>query len=268
MTSPKPVKRLAFAVALIAFYFLLINLILSVYLYQTFFVLTSFLLLPFAELLPLATFLGLATDYFFHPYSWKPMEILILKAVWIAIYFLLIDITVSILISGTFLERWIPSTLLLFGAVATVLWLATDHFCPTFFNWYSTKSLGVFLIMMVALTGMGSLMYNHVLEMVPPPHFERLAIRDVYHNSLTNVTVLVDNIGNVDANITNVFVNGEPLSATNGRILSPEIPFVLEMGTVQTVRLSFSSPLSSNVSCEVTVHTYIGSNYTGTVTIP
>jgi hypothetical protein len=125
-------------------------------------------------------------------------------------------------------------------------------------------------MVLVVLTGLGSAMYNswYITPIVGPPHFEKLAVRDVYHNSLTDLAMLVENVGNVEANITDVFVNGEPVSSMNGIISSPGIPFILVTGGVQTVRLSFSSPLSPNANYEVSIHTEIGSNYTGTVTIP
>lgn len=199
------------------------------------------------------------------------LKVSILRAAWIVLYFLLICI-----VSGYDILLWFtpysffltPSVLLLFAGLALVLGFATDYFCRIFFDWYTVRSFEVFVMVLVVLTGLGSAMYNSWLVSVPPPHFERLAVRDVYHNSLTDLAVLVENVGNVEANITDVFVNGEPVSSMDGIISSPEIPFILKTGGVQTVRLSFSSPLPSNVSYVVAVHTYIGSNYTGTVTIP
>ena len=194
-----------------------------------------------------------------------------LVVAWIILYFLLICIVsdYDILLWFTPWSFFLtPSVLLLYAGLALVLGLATDYFCRIFFDWYSARSFEVFVMVLVVLIGLGSTMYNSWLVSVPPPHFERLAVRDVYHNSLTDLAVLVENVGNVEANITDIFVNGEPVSSMNGIISSPEIPFILETGAVQTVRLSFSSPLSPNANYEVSIHTETGSNYTGTVTIP
>lgn len=203
----------------------------------------------------------------------KPVRRFAFIVVWIILYFLLICV-----VSGYNILLWFtpwsffltPSTLLLFAGLASVLGLVTDHFCRIYFDWYTFRSFKVFIIVLVVLTSLGFVVYNswYIATMVGPTHFEKLAVIDVYHNSLTGLTVVVENIGNVRANVTDVYVNGEPVSSMNGIISSPEIPFILEIGGVQTVRLSFSSPLPSNASYEVSAHTYIGSNYTGTVTIP
>ncbi len=99
-------------------------------------------------------------------------------------------------------------------------------------------------------------------------HFERLTVKDVHRNSLTELSVIVENTGNIEANITDVFINDKPVNSMNGIISSPEMPFVLKIGEVRTVILSFSTPLSSNVDYKVSIHTEIGSNYIRTVTLP
>jgi hypothetical protein len=203
----------------------------------------------------------------------KPVWRLAYAVAWIILYFLLICI-----VSGYDILLWftpwsfflVPSTLLLLAGLALVLGLVTDHFCHTYFDWYAARSFEVFVVILVVLTGLVTVMYNswYTVSMVGPPHFEKLAVIDVYRNNLTNLAVLVENVGNVEANITDIYINGEPVSSMNGTISTPKIPFILKTRGVQTIRLSFSSPLPSNVSYEVVVQTYIGSNYTGRVTIP
>ena len=86
----------------------------------------------------------------------------------------------------------------------------------------------------------------------------RLEITNAYANSPTQVVVSVMNKGSTDQTITDVLVNGKPLSSVNGGISNPSLPIKVAAGTSQTINLTFSSPLSSNTIYFVAIHTSTG----------
>jgi hypothetical protein len=83
----------------------------------------------------------------------------------------------------------------------------------------------------------------------------RLEIRGAYAKSPTQVVVDVKNTGDVDQTITDILVNGNPISMVNGGTSSPHLPIKVAAGASQTINLSFSVPLSPDTIYFVAVLT-------------
>ncbi|MGD0330625.1 MAG: hypothetical protein ABSB40_09315 [Nitrososphaeria archaeon] len=61
----------------------------------------------------------------------------------------------------------------------------------------------------------------------------------------THVFVGVKNAGTTDQTVTEVLVNGIPLSSVNGGTSNPSLPITIAAGRSQEITLTFSSPLPS-----------------------
>ncbi len=83
----------------------------------------------------------------------------------------------------------------------------------------------------------------------------RLEITNAYANSPSQVVVSVKNSGSTDQTITDILINGKPLSSVNGGTSNPSLPIKVAAGTSQTINLNFSSPLSSNTIYFVAIQT-------------
>ena len=98
--------------------------------------------------------------------------------------------------------------------------------------------------------------------------FEKLEITSAYADSSTSITLNVKNTGSQDATITDIFVNGKPLSAVGGTA-SPTLPISLQSGASATITLTFEEPgFTSGVTVDVKVHTASGTDYPKAVVIP
>jgi hypothetical protein len=74
---------------------------------------------------------------------------------------------------------------------------------------------------------------------------EQIQITDVNAINSTKITITALNVGNVDETLTDILVNGNPLSSVNGGISNPSLPITIASGGSQVIVLNFSSPLPS-----------------------
>ena len=74
---------------------------------------------------------------------------------------------------------------------------------------------------------------------------EQIGITDAYAVSTTQITVTAVNFGYVDETLTDILVNGNPLSSVNGGVSNPSLPITIAPGASQIITLTFSSPLES-----------------------
>jgi hypothetical protein len=74
---------------------------------------------------------------------------------------------------------------------------------------------------------------------------EQIQITDVNAISASQITITALNFGNVDETLTDILVNGNPLSSVNGGTSSPSLPITIASGGSQVISLNFSSPLPS-----------------------
>jgi len=121
----------------------------------------------------------------------------------------------------------------------------------------------------------GSIVYSTTIKLpmaVNEPsgnftRFERLEITSAYAKG-TNVIVLnVKNTGSVDATITDIFINGKPLSAVGGAA-APALPISMPSGSSTIITLTFTSGFPSGVTLDVKLHTASGTDYPKAVIIP
>jgi len=99
--------------------------------------------------------------------------------------------------------------------------------------------------------------------------FEKLEITSAYANSATEIVINVKNTGSADATITDIFINGKPLSGVGGSA-SPALGNGLSLpsGSSTTLTLSFTPGFTSGVTVDVKVHTASGTDYPKAVVIP
>ena len=95
--------------------------------------------------------------------SSKIVKRLILIAIWIIFYFMLIDVTSSLVPGGILLA---PIFYYMFADVAVVCGPVTDYILRTYFNWYTTRFLYVLVGLIWASIVFGCLIYVGLLEMV------------------------------------------------------------------------------------------------------
>lgn len=88
-----------------------------------------------------------------------------------------------------------------------------------------------------------------------------------YSNSRTEILVNVKNIGNLEAIVTAVLIEGKPIYVVNGGESKPRMPIYLKVGASETITLSFSSPLASGITY-MTIRTYSGKEYPKVVVMP
>jgi hypothetical protein len=71
-------------------------------------------------------------------------------------------------------------------------------------------------------------------------------VTGVYYNASipTHVFVSVKNAGSMDQTITDILVNGMPLTSVNGGTSNPILPMTIAAGSSETITLTFSAPLS------------------------
>ncbi|MGD0330339.1 MAG: hypothetical protein ABSB40_07840 [Nitrososphaeria archaeon] len=74
---------------------------------------------------------------------------------------------------------------------------------------------------------------------------EQIGITDAYAINATQITVTAINYGYVDETLTDILVNGNPLSSVNGGVSNPSLPIIIAPGASQIITLNFSSPLQS-----------------------
>jgi archaellum component FlaF (FlaF/FlaG flagellin family) len=98
--------------------------------------------------------------------------------------------------------------------------------------------------------------------------FEKLEITNAYTSDSKTVIINVKNTGLSDATITDIFVNGKPLSAFNGGSSAPGTPISLTSGATTTITLTFTTALSSGTTYDIKIHTASGTDYPKAVAIP
>jgi len=74
---------------------------------------------------------------------------------------------------------------------------------------------------------------------------EQIQITDVNAINASQITITALNVGNVDETLTDILVNGNPLSSVNGGTSNPSLPITITSGGSQVIFLNFSSPLLS-----------------------
>jgi len=88
-----------------------------------------------------------------------------------------------------------------------------------------------------------------------------------YSSSRTEILVKVKNIGNLEATVITILIEGKPIHTVNGGTSSPRIPIHLKVGASETITLTFSSPLTSGITT-IAIRTYSGKEYPKVVVIP
>jgi len=107
--------------------------------------------------------------------------------------------------------------------------------------------------------------------------FEKLEIGSAYSTANDtagwewNVYVSVRNTGSSDATITDIFVNGKPLSAYGGNVTNvPSLPIPQPTGTNSSLVVSIkdNAGFINGQTIEVKLHTASGTDYPKSVVLP
>jgi hypothetical protein len=96
--------------------------------------------------------------------------------------------------------------------------------------------------------------------------FEKLEITS-YAKSTDVIVLIAKNTGSLDATITDIFINGKPLSSVGG-ISAPTLPISLPSGSSTIIILTFTPGFPSGFTASVTVQTASGTHYPGIVVFP
>ena len=103
-----------------------------------------------------------------------------------------------------------------------------------------------------------------------PTSFEKLEVTSAYSNGPNQVVISAKNTGPSDTTITDILVNGRPLSVfAPSAIIDPSLPISLPTGASTTITITLSSPgLASGVTYDFMIHTASGNDYPKAVVIP
>ena len=109
---------------------------------------------------------------------------------------------------------------------------------------------------------------------VTSPRFEKIQIIDVYavkddSPAQFNITLTVRNTGSADADITGIYINGDPESDCGATDNMPPEGFTIQPGETRTLIVYIpTSSFSSGADIEIRLHTADGMAYPVMITLP
>jgi hypothetical protein len=191
----------------------------------------------------------------------------------------------TLLYCNTFLVLGLgmPSFYYFIAVLAVVLGPATDYFCRTYSHWYITRSYEVLAIIMVPLLiGFGILMSANWFGLTTVvPYYENIEIEGVNSNEMLSITINYRNMGTSDAIITNIFIDGHPLSTyaafidvydssgTSIKNLLNGTGYLIPVGKEGKFAVMFTKDtFASGQVLNISLNTRVGANYTTSYKIP